>query len=67
MDVVAPGTGANRVYVDMVGDETSAAYKRRPIMTLAERVSVVSACRYVEEAGDRRASGGHPRGLIDLA
>jgi len=30
-------------------DEVVARYKRRPVMTLAERVSVVTACRYVDE------------------
>lgn len=33
----------------VLGDETVAAYKRRPVMTLAERVAVVEACRYVDE------------------
>lgn len=35
--------------VGVLGDETAAAYKRRPIMTLAERVAVIEACRYVDE------------------
>ncbi len=33
----------------MLADDVVAAYKRRPIMTLAERVAVVAACRYVDE------------------
>ncbi|WP_435769410.1 adenylyltransferase/cytidyltransferase family protein [Nocardioides sp. SYSU DS0651] len=35
--------------VGVLGDETAEAYKRRPIMSLAERVAVVAACRYVDE------------------
>ncbi len=35
--------------VGVLSDETVAAYKRRPIMSLAERVAVVEACRYVDE------------------
>lgn len=35
--------------VGVLSDETASAYKRRPIMTLAERVTVVESCRYVDE------------------
>lgn len=35
--------------VGIHSDETVAAYKRWPIMTMAERVAVVQACRYVDE------------------
>ena len=35
--------------VGVLSDEVSTAYKRRPIMTLEERVAVVRACRYVDE------------------
>ena len=35
--------------VGVLGDETAKSYKRLPIMTLAERVAVVEACRYVDE------------------
>lgn len=35
--------------VGVLSDETAASYKRRPITTLAERVAVVEACRYVDE------------------
>lgn len=35
--------------VGVLSDETTASYKRRPIMTLAERVAVIEACRYVDE------------------
>jgi len=35
--------------VGILGDETAQAYKRRPIMTLAERLAVIEACRYVDE------------------
>ena len=37
------------VVVGVLSDEVVAAYKRRPIMTLDERVAVISACRYVDE------------------
>lgn len=35
--------------VGVLSDDTTASYKRRPIMTLAERVAVIEACRYVDE------------------
>ncbi|WP_170970187.1 adenylyltransferase/cytidyltransferase family protein [Nocardioides jishulii] len=35
--------------VGVLSDETAASYKRRPIMTLAERVAVIEACRHVDE------------------
>ena len=39
----------DHLVVGVLSDETAAAYKRRPIMTLAERVAVIEACRYVDE------------------
>ncbi|UUZ60917.1 hypothetical protein [Nocardioides sp. B-3] len=33
----------------MLSDESASAYKRLPIMTPAERVIVIEACRYVDE------------------
>lgn len=39
----------DQVVVGVLSDETAAAYKRRPIMTLDERVAVIEACRYVDE------------------
>ena len=39
----------DRLIVGVLADETAEAYKRRPIMTLSERVAVVEACRYVDE------------------
>ena len=35
--------------VGVLSDETAASYKRRPVMTLAERVAVIEACRYVDQ------------------
>ena len=35
--------------VGVLSDETVAAYKRRPIMTMDERVAVIEACRYVDQ------------------
>lgn len=35
--------------VGVLSDHTAASYKRRPVMTLAERVAVIEACRYVDE------------------
>lgn len=35
--------------VGVLSDEVAASYKRRPIMNLAERVTVIEACRYVDE------------------
>ena len=39
----------DRLVVGVLSDETAASYKRRPVMTLAERVAVIEACRYVDE------------------
>lgn len=39
----------DHLVVGVLGDETNAAYKRRPIMTLAERVAVIESCRFVDE------------------
>lgn len=35
--------------VGVLSDEVAAAYKRRPIMTLDERLAVIRACRHVDE------------------
>ena len=35
--------------VGVLSDEIVSEYKRRPIMTLAERVAVIEACRFVDE------------------
>jgi cytidyltransferase-like protein len=35
--------------VGVLSDETASSYKRRPIMSLDERVTVIKACRYVDE------------------
>ena len=34
--------------VGLLSDEAAAAYKRRPLLTLGERVAVVESCRYVD-------------------
>jgi len=39
----------DEVVVGVLADEAVAEYKRRPIMSLAERVAVVEACRYADE------------------
>lgn len=39
----------DHLVVGVLSDESAAAYKREPIMTLAERVAVIEACRYVDE------------------
>lgn len=39
----------DQLVVGVLSDETVSAYKRRPIMTLDERVTVIAACRYVDE------------------
>jgi glycerol-3-phosphate cytidylyltransferase-like family protein len=38
-----------RLVVGVVGDAEVASYKRLPILTLAERVAVIEACRLVDE------------------
>ncbi len=35
--------------VGVHSDETVASYKRRPVMTMEERIPVVESCRYVDE------------------
>jgi cytidyltransferase-like protein len=35
--------------VGIHSDATVASYKRRPVMTMEERIGVVAACRYVDE------------------
>jgi cytidyltransferase-like protein len=37
------------VVVGVISDELAASYKRRPIMTMPERIAVIEACRYVDE------------------
>ena len=39
----------DHLVVGVLSDEAVAAYKRRPIMNLTERVAVIEACRYVDE------------------
>lgn len=39
----------DELVVGVLSDETVASHKRRPIMTLNERVAVIEACRYVDE------------------
>lgn len=39
----------DHLIVGVLSDETATAYKRTPIMTLAERVAVIEACRYVDQ------------------
>ncbi|MGQ4389170.1 adenylyltransferase/cytidyltransferase family protein [Streptomyces sp. SAS_270] len=44
----AARTFGERLIVGVLSDEVVTEYKRRPIMTLAERVTVIEACRYVD-------------------
>lgn len=39
----------DELVVGIHSDEAAERYKRRPIMTMEERVAVVRACRYVDE------------------
>ena len=39
----------DEVVVGVLSDASAGAYKREPVMSLAERVAVVEACRYVAE------------------
>ena len=39
----------DELVVGVLSDESATRYKRRPITTLAERVVVIEACRYVDE------------------
>jgi cytidyltransferase-like protein len=38
-----------RLVVGLMGDEAAAAYKRRPVQPLDQRVIVLEACRYVDD------------------
>ncbi len=40
----------NRLFVGVLSDESVEAYKRRPVMTMAERVQVVATCKGVFKA-----------------
>ncbi|MFI1027956.1 adenylyltransferase/cytidyltransferase family protein [Streptomyces sp. NPDC020951] len=44
----AARTFGDRLIVGVLSDEVVTEYKRRPIMTLAERVAVIESCRYVD-------------------
>ncbi len=46
----ASGTSEVRLLVGLMGDAAAAVYKRRPVQPLAQRLIVVEACRYVDEA-----------------
>jgi len=39
----------DRLIVGVLSDDAAASYKRRPIMSLDERVAVIESCRYVDE------------------
>jgi cytidyltransferase-like protein len=39
----------DQLVVGVLSDATITSYKRRPIMTLQERMEVIGACRYVDE------------------
>lgn len=39
----------DELVVGIHSDETVASYKRRPLMTMAERIAVVAGCRYADE------------------
>jgi cytidyltransferase-like protein len=38
----------DELVVGVMNDADMAAYKRPPVMTMAERIAVISACRYVD-------------------
>jgi cytidyltransferase-like protein len=40
----------DRLVVGIVSDDDVATYKPRPILSFAERLAIVSACRFVDEA-----------------
>ena len=39
----------NYLVVGVLGDDTVEEYKRRPVISLEDRVRVIAACRYVDE------------------
>ncbi len=44
----ARGMSEVRLVVGLMGDDAAAAYKRRPVQPLTQRMIVVEACRYVD-------------------
>jgi cytidyltransferase-like protein len=42
-------TLGDQLVVGVHSDETVADYKRRPVMTMAERIQVIAACQFVDE------------------
>jgi len=47
--VAGSGTcDTNELVVGVMNDADMAAYKRPPVMTMAERIAVIAACRYVD-------------------
>jgi cytidyltransferase-like protein len=42
-------TFGSTLVVGIHSDDTVESYKRRPLMTMAERMAVVAGCRYVDE------------------
>src|SRR5215470_15634139 len=55
----------DRLIVGLVSDEDAATYKPAPIMSFAERLSVVRACRYVDRALDEPAPLHCTRDFLD--
>lgn len=39
----------DELLVGICSDDATASYKRKPVLTLDERVAVISACRYVDD------------------
>jgi glycerol-3-phosphate cytidylyltransferase len=54
----------DELVVGIHSDQVVERYKRRPIMTLEERVAVVAACRYVDEVLPDAPLGINPEWLV---
>ena len=39
----------DKLYVGIHSDETARSYKRQPILTMEERIKVISCCKYIDK------------------
>ena len=39
----------DKIYIGVHNDETIKSYKRKPILTMDERINVISSCKYIDK------------------
>ena len=42
-------TPEDKIYIGIHNDETVESYKRKPILTMDERISIISCCKYIDK------------------